>query len=237
MELPLNGRDAVFLQISITARELMLAEPAATIGRERRRVNRLQHKVLRLVYHICLASRVATPQHIDQMLALCSQSTDGRISKLLPAQCRMAVGLMGTYGQRGIEQQDPLLGPARQITCLRKGRAQIILNLLEDILQRWRKLYPVLNGETQSMCLSRLMIRVLSDDDHLHLVKGTQVESIEDEFPGGEQMPAAYSCLTAPVNCWKYGFSNSPCRCSFHEVSICTFDITFPVLLAKVQKK
>jgi hypothetical protein len=30
------------------------------------------------------------------------------------------------------------------------------------------------------------MIWVLSDDDHLHLVKGTQVESIEDEFPRGE---------------------------------------------------
>ena len=171
----------------------MLAEPAATIGRERRRVNRLQYEILRLVNHICLASRVAAPQHVDQMLALCSQGPDGRISKLLPAQCRMAVGLMGTYGQRGIEQQYPLFGPARQITCLRNGRAQIILNLLEDILQRRWKLHPVLHRETQAVSLPRLMVRVLSDDDHLHLVKGTQVESIEDEFSWWEA--SAYNIL------------------------------------------
>ena len=171
----------------------MLTEPAATIGRERRRMNRLQHKVFRLVYHVCLASRVAAPQHVDQMLALCSQGPDGRISKLLPAQCRMAVGLMGTYGQRGIEQQYPLFGPARQITCLRNGRAQIILNLLEDVLQRRWKLHPVLYRETQAVSLPRLMVRVLSDDDHLHLVKGTQVESIEDEFSWWEA--SAYTIL------------------------------------------
>ena len=171
----------------------MLAEPAATIGRERRRVNRLQHKVLRLVYHVCLASCIASPQHVDQMLPFGSQSTDGRISKLLPAECRMAVGLMGTDCQRGVEQQHTLLGPARQITCLRNGRAQIILNLLEDILQRRWKLHPVLYRETQAVSLPRLMVRVLSDDDHLHLVKGTQVESIEDEFSWWEA--SAYNIL------------------------------------------
>ena len=192
MELPLNGRDAVFLQISITARELMLTEPAATIGRERRRMNRLQHKVFRLVYHVCLASRVAAPQHVDQMLALCSQGPDGRIGKLLPAECRMAVGLMGTYGQRGIEQQYPLFGPARQITCLRNGRAQIILNLLEDVLQRRWKLHPVLYRETQGSCP---MMTTFTWS------KGHKLKALKMSFPGGKQVPTLYSCLTASVNC------------------------------------
>ena len=43
------------------------------------------------------------------------------------------------------------------------------------------------------MSLPRLMVRVLSDDDHLHLVKGTQIEGIEDEFSWWEA--SAYNIL------------------------------------------
>ena len=35
------------------------------------------------------------------------------------------------------------------------------------------------------MSLSGLVIGILSDDDHFHLVKRTQVESIEDELSWG----------------------------------------------------
>ena len=31
------------------------------------------------------------------------------------------------------------------------------------------------------MCLSLLMVRILPNDDHLHLVEGTEVEGVEDE--------------------------------------------------------
>ena len=36
-------------------------------------------------------------------------------------------------------------------------------------------------GEAESLCLSLLMVRILPNDDHLHLVEGTEVEGIEDE--------------------------------------------------------
>lgn len=54
-----------------------------------------------------------------------------------------------------------------------------VLYLLEDILQGGWKLYPVLYRETQSMRLSRLMVRVLSDNHHFYFVEGTEVKSVE----------------------------------------------------------
>ena len=145
----------------------------------------LQYEVLRLVNHISLTTGIAAPEHIDQMLAMGCQGLYGGISELLPTETTVAIRLMGTHRQRCIEQQHPLFCPARQVARLRDGRTEVILYLLEDILQRRREHHPILHGETQSMCLSGLMIRVLSDNHHLHLVKRTQVEGIEDQFSRG----------------------------------------------------
>ena len=93
----------------------MLAEPATTVGRKGRRVNRLQHKVARLVYHVGLAAGIAAPKHIYQMLTLLGQSTNGSIGELLPAEGGVAVGLMGTDSEGGIEQEYTLASPARQV--------------------------------------------------------------------------------------------------------------------------
>ena len=118
------------------------------------------------------------------MLALCGECLDGGIRKLLPAQRRVTVCLMRPHRQRGIQQQHPLFCPARQIACSRDGCAEVCLNLLEDVLQRRRKHHPVLYGKTQPVSLSWLVIRILTDDDHLHLVERTEVEGIEDQSAG-----------------------------------------------------
>ena len=115
------------------------------------------------------------------MLALGGQGTDGGIGEGLPAQRGMAVGLMGTDRQGGVEQQYALFGPACEVATQRDGCAEVLLNLLEDVLQRRGKQHTVLYGEAQPMCLAWLMVGVLSDDDHLDLVEGTEVEGIEDE--------------------------------------------------------
>ena len=93
----------------------------------------------------------------------------------------MAVGSMGTDGQRGVEQQDTLFRPPRQVSRHRHGRPQVISNLLEDVLQRRREGDAFLNREAQPMSLSGLMIGILANDDHLHLVERTEVEGVEDE--------------------------------------------------------
>ena len=115
------------------------------------------------------------------MLSLSGQGMDGSIGEGLPTQGRMAVGLMGTDGQGGVEQQHSLFGPSCEIATRWDGCAEVLLNLLEDILQRRWKQHTVLYGEAQTMCLSWLVVGVLSDDDHLDLVEGTEVEGIEDE--------------------------------------------------------
>ena len=173
---------AVLLEIGITAGELMLTEPAATIRRKRGGMDTLKHEITRLVDHIGLRTGIAAPKHIDDMLAMGSQSLNGSIRKLLPTQGRVAIRLMGSNGQRGIQKQHALLCPTRQITTLRNGRAQISLYLLEDILQRWRKLDTVLYRKAQSMGLSGLVVGILTDNHHLHLVERTQVKGIEDQF-------------------------------------------------------
>ena len=53
---------------------------------------------------------------------------------------------------------------------------------LEYIDKRRRKRDTILHRETQSVSLSRLMIRVLSDNDNLHLIKRTEIKGIENQF-------------------------------------------------------
>ena len=87
---------------------------------------------------------------------------------------------MGTDCQRGVEQQDTLFGPTCQIATLRNGRPQVLLYFFEDVLQGGRKLYAVLHREAKPMRLTWFMVGVLTNDNHLHLVEGTEVESIEN---------------------------------------------------------
>ena len=93
----------------------MLAEPATTIRTERRGMDTFEDEILLFVDHVGLRTGIAAPEHIDEVLALCSECLDGSIRKLLPAQRRVAVCLMRSHRQRGIQQQHPLFGPARQI--------------------------------------------------------------------------------------------------------------------------
>ena len=172
-------------EIGITARELVLTEPAATISTQWRWVYALKHQVVLLVNHIRLRAGIAAPQHIHQVLAVLCQCLYSGIGKLLPPQLRMTVGLMSANGKRCIQQQHALLGPTGKIARCGDRRTKVGLNLLEDILQRGRKLDTVLNRETQSVCLSWLVIGVLTDNHYLHLVERTQVKGIKYQFAWG----------------------------------------------------
>ena len=93
----------------------------------------------------------------------------------------MTVGLMCSNGQGGVEQQYALFCPTCQIPTQRNGCSKVVLYLLEDVLQRRRKHHPVVHRETQAVGLSWFMIRILSDNHHLHLVERTEIEGIEDQ--------------------------------------------------------
>ena len=56
------------------------------------------------------------------------------------------------------------------------------LNLFENILERWWEWYTWSHREAESLGLSWLMVWVLSDNNHLHIVKRANIKSIKNEF-------------------------------------------------------
>ena len=96
----------------------------------------------------------------------------------------MAVRYMGAHGERGVEQQYALPGPTGQVSVRGHRLAKVIVNLLEDIDERGRHHDAFRHREAQPHGLARLMVRILADDDNLHLIKRREVESIEDKVSG-----------------------------------------------------
>lgn len=118
------------------------------------------------------------------MLAVSVESPYGGIRKLFPSMPLMTGCLVGAYCEGGVKEQHALFCPTRKVAARRHRLVEIVTDFLEDVLQRRREGYAVVDRETQSVSLSRLMIGVLSDDDHLHPVKRTEVEGIEYERSG-----------------------------------------------------
>ena len=110
---------------------------------------------------------------------------DGGIGKLLPSMALVAPRLVLPYGECGVQQQNPLLCPSREIAGHRNRSTKVLLYLLEDILKRRGKCHTVAHRETEPMCLPWAMIGILTDDHHLHLVDGTEIESIEYQTARG----------------------------------------------------
>ena len=75
-----------------------------------------------------------------------------------------------------IGKQDSLLGPAFKVAVRRRVDAEIVMNFLENVDERGRGIDSVGYGETETVCLAWVVVRVLAEDDHLHLVDGAKVE-------------------------------------------------------------
>ena len=66
-----------------------------------------------------------------------------------------------------------------EASALGHGRAKVGLDFLEYVDERRRKGHSIVHREAQPLRLARLVVRVLADDYHLHLVKRAQVEGVE----------------------------------------------------------
>ena len=95
----------------------------------------LENTMARVVDQSFLAAGKTTPKHKDQILPPIAECLDGGIGKYSPPSPLVAVCDVCPDGQRGVEQENPLLRPARQVTGLTDRRTQIGGNLLIDILQ------------------------------------------------------------------------------------------------------
>ena len=84
-----------------------------------------------------LATRVAAPKHEYKVFAVAVECLDSSVRKLAPTQSLVTVGLVGTYGKRGIEQQHSLSRPACEVTIARHGLAEVHFYFFEDVDERW----------------------------------------------------------------------------------------------------
>ena len=67
-------------------------------------------------------------------------------------------------------------------------------------------MYSVVNGETKSVCLTRSVIRILSDDYYFYLIERTKVESIEYQFSRREDLILAIFAFDEIGQCAKVVF-------------------------------
>lgn len=142
-------------------------------------MGRLQHEVALVVDDETLALGIAAPEHKHQMLALAVEAADDGVGKRFPPAALMRTGTVGLHRQGGVEQQHALLGPAAQTAALGSGPPEVVLDFLENILQRRGLRHAVGHRETEALGLPRLMVGVLPDDDHLDAAERAQVEGVE----------------------------------------------------------
>ena len=116
------------------------------------------------------------------MLSVVAYSLYHGVGERLPAMILMRASYVLTHCQRSVEQEHALLCPATQTAVIhpfavlhayrRQFRhcADIGFHLFENVYQRRRQFYSVLDREAQTLCLPCSMVRVLSEYDYLYLV-------------------------------------------------------------------
>lgn len=101
--------------------------------------------------------------------------------RVFPAHVLVFAGLPGLRGQSRIEQQHPLLGPIRKVRWTVQGKAQVLTSFLEHVSQRRRpRQQRILNAECQPVGLTRAMVRVLTENHDLNLLRCRQVQRPPD---------------------------------------------------------
>lgn len=124
---------------------------------------------------------ITAPKHKNDMLPMVIEYTDSRVGEFFPTFVLMTAWVVCFNGQCGIEEQDTLIRPTLEIPRRGYRLAQIAVNLLVDIHQRWWNRHTVIDRETESVRLTDIVVRVLPDDDNAHVVERTRVESIKNQ--------------------------------------------------------
>ena len=123
------------------------------------------------------------------MFALGDQRPHNRIRKRLPPVALMRARAMRRHGQRSVEKKNALVGPTQQIrhslsSVSRLKSSSILRQLFRDVDERRRCLNLRRDIERETLSLTGLVVRILSEDHDLHLVERGAVEGVEDELRG-----------------------------------------------------
>ena len=180
LDLPVYGLHAIGLQKVVGLAEMTAAEKAAG-GGKRAGMGGCQDQVLRVGEHGGLALCRPAPEHIYDGAVLSVDGGDHGVGELLPALSLMRIGLVGPHGEHGVQKQDALIRPFFQITVVGNRTAKVVVKLLIDILQGGRDI-PLLrlHGKAESVRLVHVMVRILSQDHHLHLAERGKMKGVEN---------------------------------------------------------
>lgn len=140
----------------------------------------MQDKMFVAVNHDAFFLRVRPPEHKDDVLAAFVQRTDNGIGKRLPAAFLMGPRGGGAHGQCGVEQQDSLPRPSREIAALGHGHAEFRLDLLIDVFQARRQGHAFAHGKRQAVRLIGAVIGVLAEHHDAHPIEGRGREGVKD---------------------------------------------------------
>ncbi len=97
----------------------------------------------------------------------------------------MGSGLPGSHGEGRVEEEHPLRRPGVEAPMGRRLDAEVGLQLLEDVPQRWRLRHARTDGEAEAVGLAGAVVRVLTEDDHLDLLERGEVQCGEHLVVGG----------------------------------------------------
>ena len=133
--------------------------------------------------------RVRAPEYKRDRLRQRRKPLYDCVREDLPAEALMARSLPGLHSQTAVEQKHPPLCPRTQIAAVRRRNAAVSLQLRENIPQRRRQLHAGFYRKRQSIGLSRLMIRILSQDHDPHRLRRRKPER------GKQRLARRINCL------------------------------------------
>ncbi|GIX60697.1 RNA recognition motif-containing protein [Babesia caballi] len=137
-------------------------------------VNAFPRQVASRGYAVALLLRRLAPEKEDDVLAVEVYELDDPVSEGVPAVVLVGKGLAVDDGQGGVQHEDALLGPVGEVAV-----AAFDADLLEDVAQARRQRDAPGHGEGEAHGLAGLVVRVLADDDDLHLGEGNELEGVE----------------------------------------------------------
>jgi len=182
---PVDGFKAFADKVSVCLAEVLAAEESA-VCRERTRVRSGKNQVAAIGRdeHLLFDGKTA-PKQKDEVFANLRKSLDYRVRELLPANACVTCRHVGAHRERSVQKQNSLVGPAFQIAMWWRCDAEVVVQFLEYVHEGWRRLNSKRHREAKPVSLTRIVIRVLSNDDCLDFIDWAIVEGCKNLRSGG----------------------------------------------------
>ena len=153
----------------------MSASEESPVSRQRARMRCGEYKMLRVIEHRSLLLCTLAPEHVNNRPVKTVKGSYRCIRELFPSLAPMGLCHMCSYREYRVEQHHALISPFYEISVVRDVAAQIVVKFLIYVLQTRWYCHMRRYRKAQTVSLSRLMIRILSEYQHLDVCKRCSV--------------------------------------------------------------